>query len=144
VEGLTLKHYRDRAQHHAVVASDARVPRLADGQAFIYLVLPRNPEEANPARLDYGPPHVHALLYCERSLCALFAFVFELTHVLLSYTTVPPHEVMTLEFKGPLRGAIDGHPAVTGQTIEQALAATAAELGPRLDAERPRGFAHSW
>jgi hypothetical protein len=58
--GERLKHYRDIAQHHTLVASNSRLFRGEDGRLGIFLLLPSNPEVKDASKLVFGNPHVHA------------------------------------------------------------------------------------
>lgn len=82
--GVQLKHYRDLAQHHALVTSDARVMASADGRVGLYLLLPSNPEEKAAGRLRFGDPEIHALDYIKREFKVLVAFMDWLTKGLLA------------------------------------------------------------
>jgi len=138
--GERLKSYRDLSQHHALVSSDGRVTLLPDGRAAIYVVLPNNPTEKNLSNLSYLDPRIDALPYASQSYSELYAFVFELTHLLLSYTTDSGEMWHVTVFKGPLRvgPTIDGHLPVPAKAIATTIAALAADLRQRLDAELPR------
>jgi hypothetical protein len=140
--GQRLKDYRDLAQHHAVVSSDGRVTIAPNGQMYFYVVLPNNPEIVNPGLLQYTNPRIDALPFIYQSYIDLYNFIFELTHVLLSYTTIPATEVMSLMFKGPVRlgrsAIIDGHPFLDLSDIVTGITDIQNELKLRLEAELPR------
>ncbi len=138
--GERLKLYRDLSQHHAVVSSDGRVALLPDGRRAVYQILPNNPWEKDLAKLCYLDPRIDALPYAIQSYCELYAFVFELTHVLLSYTTDPGFMSFTFPFKGPLRmgSTVDGNTLVPPKVIVTTIKSLQADLTKRLDAELPR------
>ena len=101
--GNKIKAYRDLSQHFAVISSDARVTILPDGKAVYYLVLPNNPEEKNPAKLSYVDPRIDAFPYIVNSYNKLYRYLFELTHVLLSYTYSEGPVTIPILFKSPLK-----------------------------------------
>lgn len=139
--GRSLKDYRDLGQHHAVVSSDGRITILPDGRAAIYLVLPNNPTEKDTAKLKYLDPRIDALHFVWKSYWDLYALVFEVTHVLLSYTTEPEMELATIRYKGGHRmGArdIDAHEPITKESIVSQFVVLRDKLQVRLDAELPR------
>lgn len=139
--GQRLKEYRDLSQHHAVVSSDGRITLLPDGRVAIYLLLPNNPSEKEPGRLEYLDPRVDALPYVWKSYWDLYSFVFELIHLLLSYTTKPALEVMTLAFKGHIRMGgprIDAHEPIDQDLLVREFLRRRARLLERLEGELPR------
>jgi hypothetical protein len=111
--GNKIKAYRDLSQHFAVISSDARVTIFPDGKAVYYLVLPNNPEEKNPAKLSYADPRIDAFPYIVNSYNKLYLYLFELTHILMSYTHSESPDTITILFKSPLHlGAnrtVEGH-----------------------------------
>lgn len=139
--GQRLKDYRDLAEHHAVVSSDGRVTLLPDGREVIYLVLPNNPFEKEPRKLAYLDPRIDALPYVWENYWVLYSFIFELTHLLLSYTTEPALEVIPIVFKGTVRmggPTIDAHELVQEEILVSNFLKGREELKKRLDAELPR------
>ena len=80
--GGRLKDYRDLAQHHALVSSEARLAPHDGGQWSVYLALPNNPAARSPAKLRYRDPTVLAYPYCRETLLLLFQFLYEVTYVL--------------------------------------------------------------
>ena len=101
-DGLKVKHYRDLVQHHVVVSSDARLVLLPGGGELLYLTLPNNPTEKNPAQLKYIEPTIDAFRYIFSSFMMLYEYVFYITYNLLNYLPVPDHETMSIMFKSPL------------------------------------------
>jgi hypothetical protein len=85
--GETLKAYRDLAQHHVIVSSDAWV-RGTSGAPEIHLLLPSNPREPSPGRLQYDSPHVHLSTFCRTAFASLWSFATELTCLLLRHTGI--------------------------------------------------------
>ena len=73
--GSKLKDYRDLSQHHAVVSSEGHVVILPDRRAGIYLILPKNPEEVNLAKLNYDGS-VHALPLVVETYIILYSFIY--------------------------------------------------------------------
>jgi hypothetical protein len=138
--GKLLKHYRDLAQHHAVVSSDGRITIAPDGQYYVYLVLPNNPEQKNPELLQYVDPRIDAFPYIQQSYIELYSFLFELTHVLLSYTTEPRIEMYSIVFRGPVRFAsgVEGYNHEDLPQIANEMLAIQEKLTSRLNAELPR------
>jgi hypothetical protein len=113
IDGIKVKHYRDLAQHHVVVSSDARLTLLPDGRELIHMTLPNNPSEKNPARLKYDNPTVDAFRYIFNSYMRLYEYIYTITYILLSYTLTPEHEVLSIMFKSPVTLGSkrpEGHP----------------------------------
>lgn len=100
--GARLRAYRDLSEHHAIVASDARVVRAASGRVCLYLALPNNPEVKSAARLSYDPP-VHALEYVVGSFLILCSFVSRLVDVMTDQVPSSGMVAVTFNFKGALR-----------------------------------------
>lgn len=100
--GARLRDYRDLSEHHAIVASDARVVRADNGRVCLYLALPNNPEVKSAARLSYDPP-VHALKYVVESFLTLCAFVSRLVDVMIDQVPSSGMVAVTFNFKGALR-----------------------------------------
>jgi hypothetical protein len=100
--GRLLKAYRDLAQHHALVASDARTFFAADGTPSIYLVLPNNPEAKSPPQLKYEEPVVHAFLYLRRAFYELVKICYRVTRDLLG-TDERTTGIQQVVFKAPMR-----------------------------------------
>jgi hypothetical protein len=112
-DGLKIRHYRDLAQHFAVVSSDARLIRMPTGLNYIYIVLPNNPSEKSPVQLKYENPRIDAFDYIFSSYMKLYEYIYVVTLALLSYTTATDHEEISILFKTPLSlGARppEGHP----------------------------------
>jgi hypothetical protein len=102
--GLKVRDYRDLAQHHALLASDCRVLRGANGEPAIYLAIPNNPEIKNASMLSYENPTVHAFLFMRRVFYDTITFVHQLSTRLLDPTQ--PSNVASV---GPnIRGWISG------------------------------------
>jgi hypothetical protein len=123
------------------VSSDGRITLLPDGRAAIYLVLPNNPSKKDPAKLEYLDPRIDAVPYVWYSYWDLYSFVFELTHLLLSYTTKSAVEMMAFSFKGPLRiggNRIDAHEPLSQNLLVTGFLRHRDDLRMRLDAELPR------
>lgn len=141
-DGKKIKAYRDLGQHHAVISSDARITILPDGRMFYYLVLPNNPEEKNPFKLSYVNPRIDAFPFIRDSYVKLYRYVFELTHILTSYTYNEETETIPILFKSPLKlGAkrtIEGHLKPDIDNLKRYLVANQMEIKKKLDAELPR------
>lgn len=141
-DGKKIKAYRDLAQHFAVISSDARIFILPDGRMFYYLLLPNNPEEKNPTKLTYDDPRIDAFPFILESYVNLYEFVFELTHILLSYTYSRGTETVPVIFKSPLKlGAkrkIEGHLEPNVENLNHHLWGKQIALKKKLDAELPR------
>lgn len=141
-DGKKIKAYRDLAQHFAVISSDARIFKLPDGRMFFYLLLPNNPEEKNPIKLSYDNPRIDAFPFILESYVKLYRFIFELTHILTSYTYNEGTETIPILFKSPLKlGAkrtIEGHLEPNIDNLMRYLMAKQIEIKKKLDAELPR------
>ncbi|MDP1993763.1 MAG: hypothetical protein Q8K40_00815 [Ignavibacteria bacterium] len=140
-DGKRVKLYRDLAQHHAVISSDARLIITPDGHQLIYLVLPNNPEENRLEKLKYGDPRIDAFPYVFNSFSNLHKYVFGITHLLLSYTEEPSHGVISLILKNPLRmggHAIEGHPMPSIPKIKETISTLSASLLMEYNSEMPR------
>jgi hypothetical protein len=101
--GQRLKEYRDLAQHHALVTSDARVVGSDDGRVGLYLLLPSNPEVKSAGKLSFGHPEVHASPYAKHEFKVLVAFLDWLTKGLI---TDPPElrsQIALNVFREPAR-----------------------------------------
>lgn len=85
--GVTLKRYRDLAQHHAVVSSNMAAFSDASGPR-VRLLLPSNPDETSLAKIAYGPPYVHASTYCRTEFLALLAVSYKLVYLIFRYLGV--------------------------------------------------------
>ena len=77
--GQRLKNYRDLAQHHALITSDARLFRDAENRRALYFVLPSNPEVKSAPKLQFGTPAVHAFPYLVDEFLALVGIIHWLT-----------------------------------------------------------------
>lgn len=82
--GRLIKDYRDLAQHHALVTSDARLIRSADGRVGIYLLLPSNPGVKQAGKLTFNEPEVHAFPFALHQFKVLIFFLGWLTRGLVS------------------------------------------------------------
>jgi hypothetical protein len=138
--GKAVKEYRDLGQHYAVVSSDGRVTLLPNDRVGVYLVLPNNPAVRAAGKLKYSDPRIDALPWVWDSYWSLYAFVYELAHVLLSYVSGSETRMLAFRFKGPLRmgRGIDAHPPIEFADVVGDLTARQAKLAERLDAELPR------
>ncbi len=107
--GQQLKHYRDLAQHHALITSDARAFRAEDGRVGFYFLLPSNPEQKAAARLVFGTPRIHVYEYVREQFKRLLVFIYWLTKGLVR----PDDGGMSLMiFREPLTlGGTDGFSA---------------------------------
>jgi hypothetical protein len=99
--GQRLKDYRDLSQHHALVASDARIIRSDDGRVGVYLLLPSNPEVKNTGRLIFGSPNIHAFPYAKRQFKVLLVFSDWLTKGLLPKPEQRRQLLLTTIFRDP-------------------------------------------
>jgi hypothetical protein len=120
--GKRLKDYRDIAQHHALVLSEARISRTADGAPSIWLTLPNNPEVRSSAQLSYEDPTVHAFFYVRDQYYELVAFSYRLCANLIedsavSYTYSLP--VVPRTWIGP---SFQGHRIATESAVAQEIA----------------------
>lgn len=102
-DGEKLKAYRDVSQHHAVVASDARVTVDLTGQAFVYLVLPNNPETKTASSLSYENPRIDAIPYLVDNYQSLYRFICEVLQNLSKEVKLSDHRVFYMGFKGVLK-----------------------------------------
>ena len=141
-DGRLIKAYRDLAQHFAVISSDARVFMLPDGRMRYHLLLPNNPEEKNPTKLCYEKPRIDAFPFILESYGELYEFIFELTHLLLSYTCNEGTETIPVIFKSPLRlggkRKVEGHYEPNIDNLNRFLFGKQVEIKKKLDAELPR------
>jgi hypothetical protein len=123
--GRRLKDYRDLSQHHALVASDARVILEPGATPRVFLAIPNNPEEKSYRRLSFQKPTVQALPYILLELVELLRVTRSVARDLLA--TLPPilERVFTIAFRSPVEfgpGALmDGHVAPTEAEIEAQL-----------------------
>ena len=141
-DGNKIKAYRDLSQHFAVISSDARVAILSDGRAFYYLVLPNNPEEKNPTNLSYVDPCIDAFPYIVNSYNKMYRYLFELTHILMSYTYSERPDTIPVLFKSPLNlGAkrpVEGHPKPDIEKLKSHLLGSQLHIYGAMKAELPR------
>lgn len=104
--------------------------------------MPNNPEEKNPVKLSYVNPRIDAFPFILDSYVKLYRYVFELTHILTSYTYNVGTETVPILFKSPLKlGAkrtIEGHPKPDMDNLMRYLVADQMEIKKKLDAELPR------
>lgn len=140
--GKKIKDYRDLSQHFAVISSDARVTVLPDGKTFYYLVLPNNPEEKNPAKLSYVNPRIDAFPYIVNSYTKLYLYLFELTHLLTSYTHSEGSDTIPVLFKSPLtlgaKHGVEGHPKPDIDELRAYLIGSQVHIQTAMDSELPR------
>jgi hypothetical protein len=141
-DGRLIKAYRDLSQHFAVISSDARAFLSPDGKILYYLLLPNNPEEKNPTKFCYEDPRIDAFPFIFESYKKLYEFIFELTHILFSYTSNEGTETVPVIFKSPLRlggkQKFEGHYEPNIENINRRLFAKQVEIKKKLDAELPR------
>jgi hypothetical protein len=140
-DGQRVKLYRDLAQHHAVISSDARLIITPGDKQFIYLVLPNNPHVTKIPELKYGDPRVDAFPYVYNSFINLYKYVFGITHILLSYTETPSHHIMSQIFKQPLIMSpriIIGHPMPSISKINETFENLTGSLYAKYNSELPR------
>jgi hypothetical protein len=124
-QGNKLKDYRDLSQHHALVASEVRIFHSSERKPAIYITLPNNPEEKNPAKLVFDNPPIQAFFYMKEQLHWLIRFCHEITTAL----TKPPGEIRAVSgsivFRNPLQfgpGAqLIGHHLVTDEEIQNGI-----------------------
>ncbi|MDD5008036.1 MAG: hypothetical protein PHU49_06710 [Syntrophorhabdaceae bacterium] len=140
--GNKIKAYRDLSQHFAVISSDARVTIFPDGKAVYYLVLPNNPEEKNPTKLSYVDPRIDAFPYIVNSYNKMYRYLFELTHILMSYTYSESPDTVPILFKSPLNlGAkhpVDGHLKPDIDELKSYLIGSQLHIYDLMKAELPR------
>jgi len=140
--GNKIKAYRDLSQHYAVISSDARVTILPNGATFYYLALPNNPEQKNPAKLSYASPHIDAFPYIVNSYNKLYLYLFELTHILMSYTYSERPDTIPILFKSPLTlGAtktMDGHEKPDIDQLKLYLIGSQLQVHRAMQNELPR------
>ena len=141
--GNKIKAYRDLSQHFAVISSDARVTILPDGKAVYYLVLPNNPEEKNPTKLSYVDPRIDAFPYIVNSYNKLDLYLFELTHILVSYTYSERPDTISILFKSPLnlgaRHRVDGHLKPDIDELKSYLIGSQLHIYDAMKAEEVKG-----
>src|SRR5262245_44460337 len=101
--GKRLKDYRDLAQHHALVTSDARVVGSEDGRVGIYLLLPSNPEVKKAGRLVFGDPEIHAFPYAKNEFCLLLQFLDWLTKGLVREPPESQSQMALNVFRDPAK-----------------------------------------
>lgn len=106
--GRKLKDYRDLAQHHAIVASDARIYLAPFGRRVLYLTLPNNPDVKSAAKLAYASPVIHASIYLETEFIAFIRFCHALVLEMLDMSVTPKIGI-SFRFRDPLSMA-DGAP----------------------------------
>jgi hypothetical protein len=130
--GKRLKDYRDLAQHHALVLSEARISHTVDGSPSIWLTLPNNPGVKSSAQLSYEDPTVHAFFYIRDQYYELVAFSYRLCANLLEESSasyeassprVPP--VVPRTWIGP---PFEGHPIPTESVVTQEIVERMAPL----------------
>jgi hypothetical protein len=140
--GNKIKAYRDLSQHFAVISSDARVTILPDGKAVYYLILPNNPEEKNPTKLSYVDPRIDAFPYVVNSYLKLYLYLFELTHILMSYTYSESPDTITILFKSPLnlgsKRHVEGHSKPDIDELKSYLIGSQVNIYRAMNAELPR------
>lgn len=140
--GNKIKAYRDLSQHFAVISSDARVTILPDGRAFYHFVLPNNPEEKNPTRLSYVDPRIDAFPYVVSSYTKLYLYLFELTHILMSYTYSEEPDTIPILFKSPLnigaQRSVEGHIKPDIDELKSYLIGNQVHIYKKMNAELPR------
>ena len=83
--GEKLKHYRDVAQHHALIAADARIFLSAEGDIGLHLMLPSNPEAKSTSALTFGTPPVHAVPYVRGAYLQLLCLLAMLSSFLVDH-----------------------------------------------------------
>lgn len=81
--GQRLRAYRVLMEHHTLVASEAFLARSDTGAVVLHILLPTNPDVESPAKLIYGNPPEHALLFMEQAFTALVRFAESITRPLL-------------------------------------------------------------
>jgi hypothetical protein len=100
--GRRLKDYRDLGQHHALVASDARVVFSEALEPRVYLVLPNNPEVKSNRRLRFSNPTIHAFSFLLDEFAALACLTARVTTVLATKLGASDHPMMRISFREPL------------------------------------------
>jgi len=83
--GLTLKAYRDMAEHRTIVSSDMFVFISPPAVPAIRLLLPNDPFEPAAKRITYDVPYTHATAWCRQALVALFEVASQLEWLLLRH-----------------------------------------------------------
>jgi hypothetical protein len=81
--GAIIKSYRDLSQHFRIVSSEAALKFDSDGKAYLYLVLPNNPEVKNESLLVWESPFVHAIPYVVENFFVLVDVLNNLVEKLL-------------------------------------------------------------
>jgi hypothetical protein len=87
--GQRLRDYRVLMEHHTLVASEAFLARSDAGTVVLHMLLPTNPDVESPAKLIYGNPPEHALLFMEQAFTALVRFAESITRSLLPSSSRP-------------------------------------------------------
>jgi hypothetical protein len=106
--GQKLKYYRDAAQHHMIVTSDARIYRSDLGIPVIHFVLINNPEIKNPGRFAYEEPFVHSFDYISNEFLALLEFCNIVSHTLAERDKDPGKGDLVFRFNVPVAFGPDG------------------------------------
>jgi hypothetical protein len=70
-------------EHHTLIASEAFLALSDDGKVVLHILLPNNPDVESPAKLIYGNPPEHALLFMGQAFTALVRFAESMTRQLL-------------------------------------------------------------
>lgn len=112
--GLRLKHYRDLAQHHALVTSDARLFQGSNGQRAMYFVLPSNPEVASPARLVFSNPPVQAFPYVANQFLHLVSHIHWITAAMARGVS---GRMALMVFRDGVSLDMTGHAVPTEETV---------------------------
>jgi hypothetical protein len=132
--GYRNKCYRDLAEHHTVISSDARVSLDENGAPQVYLTIPSNPDvkDHGLALLTYDNPILHAYPTVMRVFIALFAFVDELCRLLVPANASAVQSI-GMAFKGPitLQTMLTGYPSPQpGKFVHDFAQWKVAHLGP--------------
>jgi hypothetical protein len=132
--GKRVKEYRDFAQHHAVVASDARVSFLPDGGCGLFLAMVSNPDRKSLRDIAFNAPYVPAVAYCRDALLIFYSFTYALFYLLVRYVGHPTTLIATFGFKDPLvAGSVDGYIVLPTSTVDEELWSIRDRLKPHLE-----------
>ena len=119
--GKRLKDYRDLSQHHALVLSEARVFRAADGTPSIWLTLPHNPEVKSSSQLSFENPTVHASSYVREQYCELMAFSYWLCEELIEESTDRTKASFARVPRTWIGPSVQGQPIPTESSVAQEI-----------------------
>lgn len=124
--GKTLKDYRDLSQHHALVASEVRIFHSSEGKPAIYISLPNNPDQKNPANHVFDNPTIQAFYYMRDEFLWLIRFVYE---VVTGLVKIPEGDVRAVSeaivFRHPItlvgKTRLVGHHLIADDELQRQI-----------------------